>query len=148
MVLQKVPVNEWCSGMGHGEGGRMVVPALMREGDPEPDDDGLIINFCYSVNNTPSDSAPRFGRCAIALEEHTHVEGQELYCHVDAHGVNYGIIGEEIPKKTHIWACGQGSTNNLRLRYVDGGDDMMLAHSDPVYTYDGATCHLGLRYKK
>ena len=49
-VTHNVTIQEWCSGKGNSEGGRLVVPVLPSEGDPETVNDGLTINLFYGVD--------------------------------------------------------------------------------------------------
>ena len=75
---QKFTVHGQSGGLGHGKGGRLVVPTLLREGNLDPVDDGLTINLCSRVNNGPSESSPQSGGHEVVLKENSHIEGQEV----------------------------------------------------------------------
>ena len=92
-VPQKVTTHEKISGLGHGEGIRTLVPALMCEDRLEPVNDWLAINFGFGIDYGLSETAPRLGRCEFALKEHAQVGGQELNCLSDMDVVYAGFFG-------------------------------------------------------
>ena len=143
-AMQKFTVHEWRSGTGHGKGRQLVTPALPWEGNLEPVDDVLIINFCSSVNDGPSESAPHLGGSEITLKEHAHVGGREVDRLVDTHESNAVVFSSERPNNIQIWVRRQGSVNRLWCQYVEGGINMMQADSETVCTSDGATGHISV----
>ena len=93
----------------HGEVGRLIVPALPHEGEPEPVDDWLIFNFRSRVKNVLSEMDPRLGSCYVTLEKHAHIGGWEVNYLLDAHGVYTNFFDAELSKNIHLGVDGQGS---------------------------------------
>ena len=74
------------------EGQWLVVPAILCEGNADPVDDYLTINFSSGVANGPSETAPHLGRHEVALEEHAHIGGQEINWLADVYGVHARVF--------------------------------------------------------
>ena len=74
-VPKKVRIHERSGGLGHGEGGRMVVPDLTREGDPEPVNYWATINSRSGVYNSSTQADPRLDGLKVPLKEHAGVGG-------------------------------------------------------------------------
>ena len=57
-MVNNSTAHEKSSGLGHGQGGRLVVPDLPRKGKLEPVNDWSTISLGSGVNNGPSDISP------------------------------------------------------------------------------------------
>ena len=78
-VLKEVTVHEWSGGLGHGEGGHLVISTLLREGNLEPVGDWSTINFGSDVYNGPLETSPHLDRSEVPLNENSHVRVQEVF---------------------------------------------------------------------
>ena len=78
LVPQEVPFHEWRGGPENENRGCMYIPTLTCNGDPDPLDDRLTINFCSGIDNSPLESTPHPGGREVSLEEHVHLGVREV----------------------------------------------------------------------
>ena len=95
MAPKKFTIHYQSGGSGRGEGGSLVVTTLMFEGDLEPVNYWATIRFGSSIDDPPSETAPRLDRREVPIEEHVHIEGQEVNCFSDSDVVHTSVfVGE------------------------------------------------------
>ena len=112
-VPKKATAYDQSGGSGHVEGGGMVIPNLLREGEPEPVDDWATIIFGSGVGDAPSEISPRLIRHEVPLKEHYHIRIKEVNFPSYSDIVHSHVFGCKFSQNIHLGVSGQDRVYRL-----------------------------------